>query len=421
MTVTGSLTGDPKFVNTATYDFHLQSGSPAVDAGTNSVSTHVKSDYAGATRPQGTAYDIGAHEYLSGYMPGNTTVTFPQDTTAPVRSAGAPAGTLAAGTSSVTLSVITDEPATCRYGTGSNVAFTSLAPMTTTGSTAHTVAVTAANGGSYRYAIRCSDAAGNTNADDYAVSFSVANTATTNPLDGVDLSSPTAPMALAATTTASAATLTWQGSTDNVGVIGYQVRRAGVQISSVTATEYTDTGLTPNTVYLYSVSAIDAAGNAASSELTTKTASSGGTTTGATLELANIAVRSITANSAVIEWTTTQPSTSQVRYGKTAAYTSATPVDTALLATHRIVLTGLSPRTTYHYSVLSTAAGNTVSSADAVFKTARWNRVGAAGYAEGDTAVSRGLSFAMLAIVAAVLLAAVLLHNRFEKRTPPQK
>jgi hypothetical protein len=55
------LLDDPGFVNAAGADFHLQSNSPAKDAGTAVL---VLEDFDGNSRPLGTAYDIGAHEYL---------------------------------------------------------------------------------------------------------------------------------------------------------------------------------------------------------------------------------------------------------------------------------------------------------------------------------------------------------------------
>jgi hypothetical protein len=55
--------------------------------------------------------------------------------------------------------------------------------------------------------------------------------------------------------------VTWIASTDNVGVAGYKVYRNGTQLGTTTATIYSDTGLTPNTTYSYTVSAYDAAGN----------------------------------------------------------------------------------------------------------------------------------------------------------------
>jgi hypothetical protein len=63
---------NPLFVNPTSTppDFHLQSNSPAIDAGT---STNAPSfDFDGNTRPQGARYDIGAYEYVSGGCPAVT-------------------------------------------------------------------------------------------------------------------------------------------------------------------------------------------------------------------------------------------------------------------------------------------------------------------------------------------------------------
>lgn len=53
--------GDPLFVNPSAGNFHLQSGSPAVDQGSN-VDAPV-GDFDGISRPQGNGIDIGAFEY----------------------------------------------------------------------------------------------------------------------------------------------------------------------------------------------------------------------------------------------------------------------------------------------------------------------------------------------------------------------
>ncbi|MTI96026.1 MAG: PKD domain-containing protein [Firmicutes bacterium] len=61
--------------------------------------------------------------------------------------------------------------------------------------------------------------------------------------------------------TGSSVTLTWTGSTDNVGVEGYEIFRDGVSVGSASGTSFTDSELIPDTVYTYSVRAFDAAGN----------------------------------------------------------------------------------------------------------------------------------------------------------------
>jgi hypothetical protein len=58
---TGNITSDPLFVNIGNKDFHLQSGSPAKDAGLT-ISGLIM-DLDGISRPQGPAYDIGAYEF----------------------------------------------------------------------------------------------------------------------------------------------------------------------------------------------------------------------------------------------------------------------------------------------------------------------------------------------------------------------
>ena len=53
---------NPLFVNANANDFHLQSGSPAINAGFN-LAGIVTKDIEGATRPVGSAWDIGAYEF----------------------------------------------------------------------------------------------------------------------------------------------------------------------------------------------------------------------------------------------------------------------------------------------------------------------------------------------------------------------
>jgi hypothetical protein len=61
---TKSIIGDPKFANAAAEDFHIQSDSAARDAGI--TLSNVPTDKDGNLRPQGSFYDIGAYENVSG-------------------------------------------------------------------------------------------------------------------------------------------------------------------------------------------------------------------------------------------------------------------------------------------------------------------------------------------------------------------
>jgi parallel beta-helix repeat protein len=58
-----NFTGDPNFVNAAVANFQLQSTSGAIDAGTN-LGSSVPTDRNGVPRPQGSAFDIGAYEFV---------------------------------------------------------------------------------------------------------------------------------------------------------------------------------------------------------------------------------------------------------------------------------------------------------------------------------------------------------------------
>ncbi len=79
---------------------------------------------------------------------------------------------------------------------------------------------------------------------------------------GGDTSPPSVPSGLAATSvTASSVGLSWNASTDNVGVAGYTVYRNGTAIGTTSSTTYTDPAVAPSTGYSYTVDAFDAAGN----------------------------------------------------------------------------------------------------------------------------------------------------------------
>jgi hypothetical protein len=128
--------------------------------------------YSFFVRCQDTSANANPDDFPIGFS-----VAQPGDTTPPVRSNGLPTGTLAAGTTQTTLSLATDENATCRYATTAGVAYASMtSTFTTTGGTAHSTAVTGlTNGGSYSYFVRCRDVATNVNPDDFPISFAVAD------------------------------------------------------------------------------------------------------------------------------------------------------------------------------------------------------------------------------------------------------
>ncbi|MDX6439390.1 MAG: hypothetical protein QOF45_1973, partial [Gaiellaceae bacterium] len=112
-------------------------------------------------------------------------------------------------------------------------------------------------GTSYMLAVDAYDAAGNRST---RPSLSASTSACTPPPP--DTQAPTAPGGLiAGGQTQTQITVSWNASTDNVGVTGYSRYRAGALISSGTGTSFTFTGLTCGTSYVLAVDAYDAAGN----------------------------------------------------------------------------------------------------------------------------------------------------------------
>ncbi len=94
------------------------------------------------------------------------------------------------------------------------------------------------------------------------VSAPSAGLAVTTPADTTPPTKPSALTVSANTTTTTSCALTWTGSTDDVGVTGYNIYRNGALVGSTTTTLAFDvTGLTPDTNNNLTVRATDAAGN----------------------------------------------------------------------------------------------------------------------------------------------------------------
>ncbi len=66
----GNIAHDPLFVNPSRGDYHLRSGSPCIDAGTNDVPDLPRVDLDGEYRPFGSRLDIGADEHVDADVDG---------------------------------------------------------------------------------------------------------------------------------------------------------------------------------------------------------------------------------------------------------------------------------------------------------------------------------------------------------------
>jgi chitinase len=117
----------------------------------------------------------------------------------------------------------------------------------------------------YTYFVKAYDAAGNLSASSNSA------TVTTPQLTTTDQTRPTSPTNLKLTSlTASLAQIEWNAATDNVGIAGYLVFKDGMQIATTNALIYVDSNLSTSGQIIFTVVAVDAAGNlsAASTPLT---------------------------------------------------------------------------------------------------------------------------------------------------------
>jgi Raf kinase inhibitor-like YbhB/YbcL family protein len=122
----------------------------------------------------------------------------------------------------------------------------------------------------YELTVLARDAAGNPSQASNSLSITTPKSDDTTP--------PSVPTGLAATTVdAGSITLVWNASTDASGVLNYDLLRDGTRVATVPDTTATDSGLTPNTSYQYTVLARDINGNvsAQSPAITVKTTGGG--------------------------------------------------------------------------------------------------------------------------------------------------
>ncbi len=86
--------------------------------------------------------------------------------------------------------------------------------------------------------------------------------------------------------------------------------------------------------------------------------------------ISQVSATGITTTSATITWTTDEPSSSLVNYGTSTSYGLSSGVNSALVTSHSVVLTGLTPGTVYNFDVVSANSSNGSStSGNATFTT----------------------------------------------------
>ncbi len=100
------------------------------------------------------------------------------DVDAPIENQSAPAAALVAGTTQTTLSIISNESATCKYGTTSGVSYGSMANTFTSSDGIHFSATVSVQPGHNYFYARCQDGLGNTNTSDFTADAQVYKTCT---------------------------------------------------------------------------------------------------------------------------------------------------------------------------------------------------------------------------------------------------
>src|SRR5437762_881494 len=264
------------------------------------------------------------------------------DTIAPSTPAGLTASAASAARINLSWLAATDNVGVIRYGVyrdGVQIAIVGGRSYANTGLAAATT---------YSYTVLAYDTSWNASAQSSAVS------ATTKTL--ADTQAPSTPTNLAATAVSSSQIdLSWSPATDNVGVTGYRVYRDGTLAASPSGTSVSITGLSAGTTYSFTVSAVDAAGNASvlSAPLSVTTAAPSDTTAPTTpAGLVGVAVSSSQIN---LSWTAATDNVGVTGYN---VYRGGMQMATLGVVT-TFQNTGLTASTNYSYTVRAfDAAGN---------------------------------------------------------------
>ena len=179
-----------------------------------------------------------------------------------------------------------------------------------------------------------------------------------------DTVAPSAPLNLTASgTTQSGTNLSWNASTDNVAVTGYDVYQNNVFKATVTGTSYAVSGLSASTTYSYFVKAKDAAGNAsASSNTVSVTTLAPVADTTAPSAPTNLAASGTTQTSTNLTWFSSTDNIGVTGYDvyQNSAFIATVPGT-------NYTVTGLTVSTAYSfYVVAKDAAGNASASSNVV-------------------------------------------------------
>lgn len=305
----------------------------------------------------GTTYDYAAVSANS-VGASTTSANFTFSTTAapaPVISSVTATGI---STTSATITWTTDQASSSQVKYGTSASYGTASSVNGSLVTSHSVTLTGLTAGTtYDYAAVSANSAGTSTT---SANFTFSTTAAPAPVVS----------SVAATSiSTTSATITWttdQASSSQVkyGTTASYGSTSSLSSSLVTSHSLTLTGLTPGTTYDYAAVSANSAGASTTSGNFTFA------TTAVAPVISSVTVASFSTTSATITWTTDQPSSSQVKYGTTTSYGSTSSLNSSLVTSHSVTLTGLTQGTTYDYAAVSAnSAGLSTTSGNYTFFT----------------------------------------------------
>lgn len=274
---------------------------------------------------------------------------------------------VAEGGTGAAVSWTTDQPTDAEVDYGPSAAYANSVFQNSPPATAHSVRLSGLSPGTlYHYRVKSRNAAGLLSASDDltfetpAPSPVVVPAARSLPL--VLIMTPPPGAVVSGTTTVSA------NASAGAGVASVQFLVDGLDLAPpLTAGPYTlswDTALAGDGTHALAAVARDAAGRAATSPIVRVTVDNTPPVIG------EVSASALTADGAVVSWTTSEAADAQVEYGMTPDYGDATPLSALRVVSRGVSLTGLASEALYHFRVKSRdAAGLLAVSPDYVFAT----------------------------------------------------
>ncbi|MFA5248636.1 MAG: choice-of-anchor Q domain-containing protein, partial [Patescibacteria group bacterium] len=332
-------------------NFELQAGSAAINAGID-LSAYFTDDFSGVSRPQGSAWDIGAYEYVSTTTDNTPYVTFTSATST------------TASTATITFTTDQSATSTIHYATdtyyNANSQTYDQASSSDTLNTSHSITLSGlAEYTQYHFYIEATNASGTATSSDYTFTTDDETNPTVTGFDITDATSSSLIIDIN----------TFTGSdTSGSGVVGYLINEisdtplaGAIGWLSSTWSTYTFVSDGVKTLYAW----VKDAYNNISTSLVSDTV-----TIDSTAPTISAIASTTDTTTATITFTTNENATSSVSYGLTTSYNLASSSDILASTTHTINLSGLNSGSTYHFKIFSTDTyGNTSSSSDNTFYT----------------------------------------------------